>query len=274
MYRLILTILIIQTLTFCWSTPFTDAMQKAVESGKKGKSTETKQLLIDAISKYKQNDSPTILSEAYSSLGLIYISENLTDKALESFEKAVKKNPKNSRAWFRMGLVYISKRSEMDKVEKALRKTIQIDPSFLPAYRLLGDNYRVRQEHEKAITIYRQAIKKKDNSDSIYAGLGESLRCRNQIPEAMVNLEKAIKINPNNAIAHYQLGLCLMRKAKHQEAFNQFDAAMKSNVLIPDAFKVQILTYQGQAVEAMGQDSTAHEYYQKAKKLLEGIPLE
>ena len=85
-------------------------------------------------------------------------------------------------------------------------------------------------------------------------------------------MEIAVKLNPDNAIAQYNLGLCNLDKKDYEKAVDEFQHALSARVITISAFKVQVLTFLGEAYEKSGQEEKAKETYKQAKELLDNIP--
>jgi len=79
---------------------------------------------------------PMSVGEPYSA-GLIFVSLNQYDVALQLFEQAVRQNPNDSKAWFQAGFC-LGKVGATEAKLRAYRKAIALDPKFAEAHYSLG----------------------------------------------------------------------------------------------------------------------------------------
>ncbi len=79
---------------------------------------------------YYENDG------AYVNMGLCYYAINYNDKAKESWEKAIKLNPKNSVAYSNMAFIYLAMNDAGTALEFS-RKALEIDPNNATASQLI-----------------------------------------------------------------------------------------------------------------------------------------
>lgn len=271
LYLIIISFLFLPLLS---GEEFKTCLSQARESLNKGDRESARVSLEKGIKLWHKGDSIPLLAQAHADLGLILMTQEKLDKALEHYQKATKLNPKDSRTYFRMGLIYMA-RNQLPEAIKALDRTTRLNSKFTMGYQTLGDAYRRAHQHENAIKAYQKALALSEKpNDALLSGLGESLRVTNDYANAQKYLENAVSTNPDNAIAHYQLGLCYLSLKREKDAIIQFEGALKAKAIVQDSFKVQIITYLGQANEKSGNLDKAKECYQKAREILDNIPYE
>ena len=224
-----------------------------------------------AVNLWTTKDSKKELSLTYSELGVLYLDKKQNDQALMAFKNAVQYYPKYGHTWFRLGLMYTSLGKSSEAIE-SYEKAIQYDPQLKPAYSTLGDLYKRTRHFDKGVIVYKKLVKLNPTSDSAFQGLGECQRHSGDLNGAIKSLTESIHLNSNNAISHFNLGLCYTDQGAYDKSITEFQSALDAIVLIPDAFKIQIITYLGQSYEKTGQTQKAKECYQKAKKMLDQIP--
>ncbi|MFO1303234.1 MAG: multiheme c-type cytochrome [Burkholderiales bacterium] len=95
----------------------------------------------------------------------------------------------------------------------------------------LGNLYARRNDGERAIAEYRQAIAIDPTYVPAYANLADFHRGRGADGEATKALREGLARNPNAAVLHHALGLALVREKKMTEALPELALAAK---LAPD----------------------------------------
>jgi len=77
-------------------------------------------------------------------------------EAAALLERALEQRPQLAGAWYNYALLLV-KLDRLAQAEAAARRTLELGPDFLPAYRLLGDVLRNDGRHEEAAEVYRAA---------------------------------------------------------------------------------------------------------------------
>ena len=93
--------------------------------------------------------------------GIEYTNQQKYDKAVESFLKAIKKNPKNPEGYYGLGGMYNYKKMYPD-AEQAFKSAIGLDPTHYNAHYSLGYTYELmgrKEESEKEFQRYRDLKK-------------------------------------------------------------------------------------------------------------------
>ena len=79
---------------------------------------------------------PAQMAEPYSA-GLLFLSLDKYDVALQFFEQAVARNPGDAKAWFQAGFC-LGKLGATEEKLRAYRKAIALEPKFADAHYSLG----------------------------------------------------------------------------------------------------------------------------------------
>jgi Flp pilus assembly protein TadD len=80
--------------------------------------------------------APAQVAEPYSA-GLLFLSLEKYDMALQFFEQALARNPKDAKAWFQAGFC-LGKLGDTEAKLRAYRKAIALDPKYADAHYSLG----------------------------------------------------------------------------------------------------------------------------------------
>lgn len=129
------------------------------------------------------------------------------DKAVTELEEAVKKDPKNSQAYFHLGKNYQALKNE-DKAVAAYKKAIEIKPDFAEANYELGTIYVRKKDYETALPFMQKAAKVKYTSAEYLVALGDNYRALNRCNYAMPPYGNSLGFDDKNPAAYYGMGLC------------------------------------------------------------------
>ncbi|CAN5362751.1 hypothetical protein BH10ACI1_BH10ACI1_02830 [soil metagenome] len=98
--------------------------------------------------------------------------------------------------------------NNIESAEVELKKAIEIDDQYLPAYSAYASILVTRNQTDAAIEQYRKIVEKKPSA-SIYILLGILEDARNNASEAEKNYRKALEITPDSPIASNNLAWLL-----------------------------------------------------------------
>jgi len=145
--------------------------------------------LSDAEKYYKEAiDIDSEFSDAYNSLGTIYMKQKKWKEALKAFQKA-------------------------------LQNKMYATPNI--AYVNIGDVYVNLEDYPKAIEAYREA-KRYANQDYIIYRLGMALGRAGKTKEAIGELQEGVALTPKNPDMRLALGLALLKDGNKNAAVPEF----------------------------------------------------
>jgi len=162
-------------------------------------------------------------------------------------------------------LWYQTTKDARREVEALLRRAIELDPRFAPAYAFLGGSYVIdyangwtdspTQALEEAEKAARQAVEL--NERHPYALWALALVClwARRYEEAIRTAEKVTAFNPNFAEGHTARGLILHHVGRSEEALKCHERAAALEPFFPDTwlqFCAQALYQLGRYPEAVG----------------------
>ncbi|MDP1682140.1 MAG: tetratricopeptide repeat protein [Burkholderiales bacterium] len=116
---------------------------------------------------------------------------------------------------------------ELAQAEQYYREVLQREPQHPDALHLLGLIAHQRGQHQEAIDLINQALKKNNRDIHFYIHLGQAYRQAKRLEESVQAFKKALKLQPQNAEAHHEFGLALADSGKHEEALAEYERAMK-----------------------------------------------
>jgi len=103
-------------------------------------------------------------SEFYNLIAYTYFKENIFQKAIETYEKAIKANNKNVSAYYSLGTIYIQQEN-FDKAEDIYKKSLVFYSDTVTPYFNLGFICYKKQQYQEALNYYNKALEiNKDDS--------------------------------------------------------------------------------------------------------------
>jgi TolB-like protein/Tfp pilus assembly protein PilF len=154
------------------------------------------------------------LSEAYTSLALVYFGKKSLDEALEASQKAILLDPKNFNAYWILSRIYHT--TDRDKeAANALEKAVALNPEFLQAYddlvmfyERLGDKEKYDAVLHKVLDIYPHYLLQHPDDAYRRMAFAVHLTYEQRNEEARTEGEKALESSSSDPIMMYY-GACL-----------------------------------------------------------------
>ena len=155
--------------------------------------------------------SLSVFSFAQSSIedivreGIGYHDAGDFDKAIETYKKALKIDPKSTLVNYEISLSYLRKEDYKNAVKYANKVLKQKEDHMTSAYVAKGTALDMMGKTQQSIELFEEAIAGGDTHYLIYYNLAiNHLKIKN-LDQAEPNLIEAINSNPSHASSHYQL---------------------------------------------------------------------
>jgi predicted CXXCH cytochrome family protein len=162
---------------------------KAMELRKQGKQQEAIKGFLEALKIYPH------LLRALTWLGATYGQGGNPTVSAGILTIATQLYPQDAGAHFNLGIAYGAMKKDDEIAE--YRRTIEIDPDYVPAYLNWGGALYAKGQYEEAIQLYRQGINVNPLNASLHYSLSIALEHQNNAEEANKELALALKIDPN-----------------------------------------------------------------------------
>jgi tetratricopeptide (TPR) repeat protein len=146
--------------------------------------------------------------EAMHVLGLI-LARTGRAEGMQLLDRSVARAPRNAGFLTNRAQI-LAQAGRGDEALRDLRRAVMLDPSFHPAYCLLGGVLRRLGRNEEALAAFRKALAIDARVPEAHVGLGNVLRERGDPAGARSAFEAALNLDPRNASAHYNLGALLL----------------------------------------------------------------
>jgi tetratricopeptide (TPR) repeat protein len=149
-------------------------------------------------------------------------------KSEESFETALRIDPKHMKSLVNVSRVLIEQKRYDDAIGK-LTTASEVDPESATVPRLMARAHSAKGEFEPAVDAYRRAIAL-DGSDAwSMNNLGLLYLEHGFVEDALAYLAKAVQMNENVAAFHNNLGMALEHEGRFVAAASAYKGALTAD---------------------------------------------
>jgi tetratricopeptide (TPR) repeat protein len=153
--------------------------------------------------------------------GVALMGQQFTDRAAESFDAAIKRDPRFAQAQINDGIALLTLQ-KLDEAKKALQAGLALDPNSAQAWYNLGLEQHAGNDLDGALKSFQQAAKiDPHDADSLYF-VGACYQEMKQYDQAIAAFQQALAVDPIHASAEYGLARSLQRSGKTDEAREHF----------------------------------------------------
>jgi eukaryotic-like serine/threonine-protein kinase len=172
--------------------------------------------------------------EGYNLLGDFYDQQGRYPEAIAEIKRAIELTPDNAEAYLNLGATYMDDGSTraLSLGEEALKKSIQLDPSY-PAYANLGGIYALQRRHAESVAATEKALQLNgknymvwNNLSTEYEWLHDEARVEAAEKQFIPLLEQTVQLEPQDAVAQSLLALMQAKKGKSQQAMDRIQNAL------------------------------------------------
>ncbi|MDD4580243.1 MAG: tetratricopeptide repeat protein [Methanothrix sp.] len=128
------------------------------------------------------------------------LSMDMTDSALECYNKSIQINSKDADAWVNRGNA-LYKLGRLDEAIESYTNAIEIDPESEDAYNQKGIALGSRGEYSLSIEDFKKATSINESNSHAWYNMGRSHLLKKEFDEAIVSFGKALWIDPNYTAA-------------------------------------------------------------------------
>ncbi len=155
--------------------------------------------------------------QAWSNRGITLISLGKYKKAVSSFDKAIKAKADYAQAWNGRGLALAS----LGQYQEALlahNQALEIESDDAEAWNNRGSALFNLNRLEEAIASYEKALEIQPEKDSAWCNRGFALAALGKLDEAISSYIEAIRIQPNHHAAQYKLSCAYAQQSSLEPA--------------------------------------------------------
>ncbi len=169
--------------------------------------------------------------EVWIELGRAYASAGRNNEAINTWKSWLQQNPTDVDALYWVGSTYNSMAQNVsDEMEKKDRNNYLV-------LELEGDQFRMKQDYEKALQAYQSALKTAPNVPGLHFNVGDIYYQMMKYPEARQELGKELAGNPDHARANFELGDIDIKQGRVEEGIPYLDRALRVNPSLSEAHR-------------------------------------
>ena len=175
--------------------------------------------------------------------GILLTSSNAPGAAVIRLEEALQVFPASPRLWFALGFAHF-KHDKNQEAERALRKVIELDSKFAPAFAYLGLMRAKAGSYADAIALYESALRADPKLAVVHHLIADAMLKQNADARVIeTHLRKSAEMDPSFTPAHLSLGKLFMRSQRWAEAISEFEQVIKLDPTVPEAYYQLGLAY-------------------------------
>ncbi len=183
-------------------------------------------------------------SEKYRfAYAVLLTNTNAPGAAVIRLEESLQTFPSSSRLWFALGFANF-KLDKNEEAERALRKAIELDPKFAPAYAYLGLIRARTGTYSEAVTLYENALRVDPKLTVVHHLIADAMLKQNADARVVeTHLRQAVTMDPTFTPARLSLGKLFMRSQRWSEAVVELEQVVKLDANVPEAYYQLGLAY-------------------------------
>jgi len=202
---------------------------------------------------------------SHYNMGNFYLARREIDKAISSFETAIRQQPDAVMPYVNLSLAYNTKGRNAD-AERSLRKALSLEPHDgainLNLGLLLGELGRSKE----AIPFFRTAATHDPQSAVAAFNLGVAVAGEGRLGEAIEWCRRAYRLRPEDPKYGYTLAFYLNKNGNTAPAAATLEEIVSKKMPYPDAY-----AFLGEIYEGQGKKERAIFIYKQALQI-EGLP--
>ena len=174
---------------------------------------------------------------------VLLTNSNAPGAAVIRLEESLQTFPSSSRLWFALGFANF-KLDKNEEAERALRKAIELDPKFAPAFAYLGLIRAKTGAYGEAISLYESGLRADPKLAVVHHLIADSMLKQNGDPRAIeTHLRQAVEMDPTFTLARLSLGKLFMRAQRWADAVSELEQVIKLDPSVPEAYYQLGLAY-------------------------------
>jgi tetratricopeptide (TPR) repeat protein/peroxiredoxin len=174
----------------------------------------------------------------YLSYGSVFFQHGYMDQAAASFQIALRDDPTSAEALYGIGSVYLNQQKTTEareSFERALKLRASYPDTLANSWNNLGLLAARDGRTGEAVGYFQEALKLSPDHLIALDNLGSAYRQQKRWDDARKTYERALEVSSNDAEAHYGLGMVFAQNDDTARAFDSLQRAMKLRPVYPEA---------------------------------------
>src|SRR5262245_33919664 len=172
------------------------------------------------------------IAQAHYLLATAYSAQQKGGDALAVYRQMTELFPKDPQPPFLVGLTLLAQGQQAD-ARKALERSIEIDPDYLPPIENLVDLDIADKHYVAALARVEKQIEKQPNLAGLWALKGKILFEQRDFTHAEADLLKAVELDPKLEAAYLLLGQIYVASNRQEEAIAKLNTFVEKNKTVP-----------------------------------------
>lgn len=165
---------------------------------------------------------------AHLIMGNIYQAMGNDEIALLKYEKVLSLDPQSREGHFRTA-ISCRNLERFDDAIYELRRTLEIDPDYVPAHLELGEIYEKRGDGARAIAQFESIIALSRDNPDLCRKIGRAYHAAGKLDIAVRYFERLHSLLPEDPGAKELLGACMRDLGRLEEAVALFEDVIKAS---------------------------------------------
>ncbi|MGC8639734.1 MAG: tetratricopeptide repeat protein [Isosphaeraceae bacterium] len=157
------------------------------------------------------------------------------DQAVDYYTREIQANPSSASNYVFRGMNWMTK-DEPDKAMADFNQAIRLASNDAVAYNSRGNAWWTRKEFDKAISDYTEAIRLEPNYAGVYYSRGIAWQDKQDFDKAINDYNEAIRLEPNFAGVFYCRGVAWQAKNQVDKALADYSEAIRLDSTLAVAF--------------------------------------
>jgi tetratricopeptide (TPR) repeat protein len=174
----------------------------------------------------------------YLNYGSVYFQRGYYDQAGSSFQLALRDYPASPEALYGLGSVYLKQDKTIEarnSFERATNLPASYPDTLANSWNNLGLLLTREGRTAEAIPYFQQALRLSPDHLIALDNLGNAYRQEKNWDDARKTLERALQVNPDDPEANYSLGMVFAQLDDSERAYEYLRRALKSRPGYPEA---------------------------------------
>jgi tetratricopeptide (TPR) repeat protein/peroxiredoxin len=174
----------------------------------------------------------------FLSFGSVFFQRGYMEQAASAFQIALRDDPSSAEALYGMGSVYLDQQKTVqarESFERALKLRASYPDTLANSWNNLGLLAAREGRTDEAIDYFQEALKLSPDHMIAVDNLGSAYRQQKHWDDARRTYERALSINPDDAEANYGLGMVFAQNDDTARAFDSLQQALKLRPVYPEA---------------------------------------